>query len=109
MAVDFGYPAYAGLALLLPAQAPRPWRWSARRRVMVRVAGGSFNMGRHISRYSHCCGARNPVHWVRLRGFEIRKLEVTHELWEVEKGNRPSRFAGCARCPVDGVSRGDLW
>lgn len=50
-----------------------------------------------------------PLHEVRIaRGFEIGKYEVTQAQWEAVMGSNPSKFAGCAQCPVDNVSWNDV-
>ena len=76
--------------------------------VMVRVDGGSFTMGCQRGRDGDCYDMEKPAHRVQVRSFEIGKYEVTQALWEAVMGGNPSRFGGCARCPVERVSWDDV-
>ncbi|MFN0013923.1 MAG: SUMF1/EgtB/PvdO family nonheme iron enzyme [Saprospiraceae bacterium] len=67
---------------------------------MVRVQGGTFQMGQK--------GVAEPVHTVTLPDFEIGKYPVTQKLWQEVMGANPSRFNGCADCPVESVSWNDV-
>ena len=74
---------------------------------MVHVQGGTFTMGCRPER-GECDPDERPAHRVQVSGFEISKYEVTQELWEVVMGENPSRFEGCAQCPVENVSWDDV-
>ena len=71
---------------------------------MVRVPGGSFQMGDTVG------GGRDderPVHTVTLSAFSIGKYEVTQALYESVTGNNPSKFKG-GNLPVEQVSWYDV-
>ena len=76
--------------------------------LVLRVESGSFTMGCQGGRDSECDDDEKPAHRVQVRSFEIGKYEVTQELWEAVMGDNPSRFTGCARCPVERVSWDDV-
>ena len=40
--------------------------------------------------------------------MQLSKYEVTQELWEAVMGSNPSKFGGCAQCPVEMVSWNDV-
>ncbi|HIJ83006.1 MAG: hypothetical protein HW380_336 [Magnetococcales bacterium] len=70
----------------------------------VKVAGGSFPMGCG-SWQSDCQEDENPVHEVRVDGFEIGKHEVTQGVWKEVMESNPSHFASCGKnCPVEQTS-----
>ena len=72
----------------------------------VRIPAGSFLMGSPEDEESRNINERQ--HEVRIsRDFWIGKYEVTQEEWQAVMGTNPSRFMGCARCPVERVSWGD--
>ena len=75
---------------------------------MVRVEGGGFTIGCQSWRDGTCYEDEKPAHWVRVRSFEIGKYEVTQAQWEAVMGRNPSRFLGCAKCPVERVSWHDV-
>ena len=83
-------------------------KWERLGPVMVRVEGGRFVMGCKSGRDRNCDDDEKPAHWVRVASFEIGKYEVTQELWETVTGDNPSKFAGCAQCPVERVSWDDV-
>jgi len=70
---------------------------------MVRVTGGTFQMG---SNDSEAYSDEQPVHSVTLSGYSIGETEVTQALWEAVMGNNPSVFKG-ADLPVECVSWDD--
>ncbi len=70
---------------------------------MIFVQGGSFDMGSNDG-YS----IEKPVHRVTLGDYYIGKYEVTQAQWEAVIGDNPSRFKGCANCPVENVSWNDI-
>ena len=76
--------------------------------VMVRVEGGSFIMGCQSGRDDDCYDAEKPAHRVEVGSFEIGKYEVTQAQWESVMGENPSKFKGCAECPVERVSWDDV-
>ena len=74
---------------------------------MVRVPGGRFTMG-CTREQSDCYDDEKPAHQVEVSSFELGKYEVTQELWAAVMGENPSRFQGCAQCPVERVSWDDV-
>jgi formylglycine-generating enzyme required for sulfatase activity len=74
---------------------------------MVRVEGGSFEMG-CTSEQRDCGDDEKPVHRVELSTFYMSKYEVTQALWVAVMGDNPSIFYGCAQCPVEQVSYLDV-
>ena len=83
-------------------------KWEKLGLVMVRVDGGSFIMGCRSERDGSCHVSERPAHRIEVRSFEIGQHEVTQELWEAVMGDKPSRFRGCVRCPVERVSWDDV-
>ena len=71
---------------------------------MVFVQGGTFTMGCTDEQGSDCNSDEKPAHQVTLSNYYIGKYEVTQGLWKKVMGNNPSRFSGCADCPVEQVS-----
>lgn len=65
---------------------------------MVRVEGGSFQMGSYS-------GSNNeqPVHTETVQTFYIGKTEVTQRLWSAVMGSNPSNFRG-DNLPVENVT-----
>jgi formylglycine-generating enzyme required for sulfatase activity len=72
-----------------PAQAPAG---------MVRVEGGSFQMGS-----TNGDNDEKPVHSVTVRGFYMGEFEVTQREWQEIMGSNPSKWKGDA-LPVEQVS-----
>lgn len=68
---------------------------------MIKVDGGSFNMG---SNDSDAYDDEKPVHRVTLNDFYIGETEVTQGLWYAVMGTNPSYFCNGDNCPVEGVS-----
>lgn len=66
---------------------------------MVFVKGGKFRMGNEYGDQKE-----KPVHPVTVRDFYIGMYEVTQEMYQKVMGANPSRFQGCANCPVEKVS-----
>jgi len=67
---------------------------------MVRVPGGSFQMGDTAGGgYSN----ERPVHTVTLSGFYMSRTEVTQAQYQAVMGTNPSRFSGVNH-PVETVS-----
>ena len=70
---------------------------------MVRVDGGTFQMGSNDSEAYDC---EKPVHKVALSSYSIGETEVTQELWQAVMGSNPSKFKG-PNLPVEQVSWDD--
>jgi len=71
---------------------------------MVKVTGGTFQMG-HISKLDNNIDiGEEPVHSVTLSDYHIGQTQVTQELWEAVMGNNPSKFKGNKQRPVENVS-----
>ena len=70
---------------------------------MVRVEGGTFEMG---SNDSEAYDDEKPVHSETVRDFYIGSTEVTQNLWEAVMGSNPSKFHG-GNLPVENVSWND--
>ena len=66
---------------------------------MVKVEGGSFQMGGTSDAFSN----EKPVHTVTLSDYYICKYEVTQQEWEAVMGRNPSFFKG-KDLPVEQVS-----
>lgn len=73
---------------------------------MVRVEGGTFQMGETIET-NHDFGSELTVHSVTLSTFSIGETEVTQELWQAVMGSNPSRFNDDIQRPVNHVSWDD--
>lgn len=72
---------------------------------MIKVEGGSFNMGTVIKEEAFI-GTERPVHRVTVSTFSIGQTEVTQSLWEKVMGNNPSSNVG-DDLPVDSVNWND--
>lgn len=70
---------------------------------MVRVEGGTFQMGPHNPFITYDDGS---AHVEKIRTFFIGRTEVTQALWEAVMGSNPSKFKG-ANNPVEMVSWDD--
>ncbi len=64
---------------------------------MVRVEGGTFQMGSNDSEVE---SVEKPVHQVTLSSYSIGETEVTQALWEAVMGSNPSYNKG-STLPVD--------
>jgi len=73
---------------------------------MVRVDGGTFQMGATSEQGSDAGSHEKPAHQVTLSSYYIGETEVTQELWEAVMGSNPSKFKG-AKHPVEQVSWND--
>jgi len=71
----------------------------------VTVPAGCFQMGDAAGGRS---GDEKPVHEVCLSAFHIGKYEITQAQWQQVMGKNPSKFSGCANCPVEQVSWNDV-
>ena len=74
---------------------------------MLRVQGGTFQMGGTSEQGSDADDNEYPVHSVTLSDYYIGQTQVTQELWEVVMGSNPSYFEGDNQCPVENVSWND--
>ncbi|MGN0033522.1 MAG: SUMF1/EgtB/PvdO family nonheme iron enzyme [Candidatus Limimorpha sp.] len=70
---------------------------------MVRVEGGTFQMGATKEQETEASENEKPVRTVNVTDFYIGKYEVTQELWKAVMGSNPSRFKGDKR-PVEDVT-----
>ena len=70
---------------------------------MVRVEGGTFEMGATKEQENEALANEKPVKTVNVTDFYIGKHEVTQELWKAVMGNNPSQFKGDDK-PVEGVT-----
>ncbi len=74
---------------------------------MVKVKGGTFQMGATAEQGSDAYDWEKPVHQVTLSDYSIGETEVTQELWRAVMGNNPSHFSGSGQLPVEDVSWND--
>ena len=70
---------------------------------MIRVDGGTFQMGATSEQGSDAYDSEKPAHQVTLSPYYIGETEVTQELWRAVMGKNPSNFKG-NRLPVEQVS-----
>ena len=70
---------------------------------MVKVSGGTFQMGATSEQGSYANSNEEPVHQVTLSDYYIGETEVTQELWQAVMGSNPSYYKGAKR-PVEQVS-----
>lgn len=73
---------------------------------MIKVEGGTFQMGATSEQESDAYDDEYPVHSVTLSDYYIGETEVTQELWQAVMGGNPSYFSGNQR-PVETVSWND--
>jgi len=73
---------------------------------MVRVDGGTFQMGATSEQGSDAYDWEKPAHQVTLSSYYIGETEVTQELWQAVMGSNPSYYKG-ANLPVERVSWND--
>ena len=73
---------------------------------MIRVDGGTFQMGATSEQGSDAYDSEKPAHSVTLSPYYIGETEVTQALWEAVMGNNPSHFKGMDK-PVEQVSWND--
>ena len=74
---------------------------------MVRVQGGTFQMGATSEQGSDAYDDETPVHSVTLSDYYIGQTQVTQELWQAVMGSNPSYFTGDNQRPVEKVSWDD--
>ena len=70
---------------------------------MIKVEGGTFQMGATSEQGGDADSDEKPVHSVTLSDYYIGETEVTQELWQAVMGSKPSKFKGSQR-PVERVS-----
>jgi len=70
---------------------------------MIRVDGGTFQMGSANEQDAEANSDEKPAHQVTLSPYYIAETEVTQELWQAVMGKNPSSFSGSKR-PVEQVS-----
>ena len=69
----------------------------------VRIEAGTFTMGSPSGELGR--DSDETQHSVTLtRDFYLQTTEVTQAQWQRLMGNNPSRFSGCADCPVETVN-----
>ena len=74
---------------------------------LVRIPAGTFSMGSAAGEPGR--GAEETIHRVTItRAFWLGATEVTQAQWSRVMGTNPSRFGGCARCPVENVTWFDV-
>ena len=74
---------------------------------MVKVAGGTFQMGATAEQGNDYKSNELPVHQVTLSDYYIGETEVTQGLWKAVMGSNPSYFSGSDNLPVEMVSWDD--
>ncbi|MBQ8222990.1 MAG: SUMF1/EgtB/PvdO family nonheme iron enzyme [Bacteroidales bacterium] len=74
---------------------------------MIKVEGGTFQMGATSEQGSDAYDSEYPVHSVTLSDYYIGETEVTQELWQAVMGSNPSYFSGYPQRPVEYVSWND--
>ena len=74
---------------------------------MVKVAGGTFQMGATVEQWDDAYDSEKPVHSVTLSDFYIGETEVTQGLWEAVMGSTPCFFSSNSQRPVESVSWDD--
>ena len=74
---------------------------------MIKVEGGTFQMGATSEQGSDVYDNEKPVHSVTLSDYYIGETEVTQELWQAVMGSNPSHFSGYPQRPVEYVSWND--
>ncbi len=85
-------------------EPPKP-RYTTPNIEMVRVEGGTFQMG---SDDKEAYSNEKPVHTVTVGSFSIGKYEITQAQWRSVMGTSPSEFKNCDNCPVEQVSWDDI-
>ncbi len=73
---------------------------------MIKVDGGTFQMGATSEQGNDADNDEKPVHSVTLSDYYIGETEVTQELWQAVMGSNPSYSKGSKK-PVENVSWND--
>ena len=74
---------------------------------MVKVAGGTFQMGATEEQGNDAYSNEYPAHSVTLSDYRIGETEVTQELWVAVMGSNPSNFTDDNQRPVESVTWND--
>jgi formylglycine-generating enzyme required for sulfatase activity len=85
------------------AQAAVPEEQPFQEPQMIRIPGGTFQMGSEEGGSDE-----EPVHTVTLSDFYLGETEVTQAQWRALMGSNPSYFKDCDQCPVEQVSWDDI-
>lgn len=75
--------------------------------IMVKVAGGTFQMGATSEQGSDAYLDEQRVHQVTVSDYYIGETEVTQELWQAVMGSNPSNFSSLEQLPVENISWDD--
>lgn len=70
---------------------------------MIKVEGGTFQMGAHENQLATAKYDQKPIHAVTLSGFYIGETEVTQELWSALMSKNPSEYKG-KNNPVESIT-----
>ena len=70
---------------------------------MIKVEGGTFQMGAHENQLATAKYDQKPIHSVTLSGFYIGETEVTQELWSTLMSKNPSENKG-KNNPVESIT-----
>ena len=73
---------------------------------MIKVEGGTFQMGATSEQGGDAYDDEKPVHSVTVSSFYMGETEVTQALWKAVMGSNPSRWKG-DNLPVEQVSWND--
>ena len=73
---------------------------------MIRVEGGTFQMGATSEQGNDAGNSEKPAHQVTLSSYYIGETEVTQQLWRAVMGSNPSKHKG-KKHPVGNVSWND--
>jgi formylglycine-generating enzyme required for sulfatase activity len=90
------------VATTAPVERPR----QAFEPELVAITSGCFQMGSSANEPDR--SSDEDQHQVCIKGFEMGRYEVTQRQWQAVMGSNPSRFSGCADCPVEQVSWNDV-
>lgn len=74
---------------------------------MVKVKGGTFQMGATSEQVSDAQDDEKPAHQVTLSDYYIGETEVTQDLWMAVMGSNPSSFRSTGKLPVESISWDD--
>ena len=74
---------------------------------MIKVVGGTFQMGATSEQGSDAGNNEFPVHQVTLSDYYIGETEVTQELWLAVMGSNPSYYSDSVKRPVEEVTWND--
>lgn len=88
-------------------QAPNPSQVMADMLKMIKIDGGTFQMGSNDP--NHYADER-PVHTVILRGYAMSQFEITQKQWRTVMDGFPEGFknTNCDNCPMNFVSWNEI-